>query len=211
MKSGVVVCDASPLIFLAKLDRLDLVSSILISVDEDLDRGRDLEDCGHALGRIVVLRCVADELMARESGSGGRSTAGSSPEELLRLDRFLHKAKIIDFDLTASAGEGEVTPAQEFFSKALSLSDLNTLHWAIEHREDIAWLLADERLLRRIAREQGIPVVGFLGLLVTAARRGVMTTAEAREAVNNAVSMHRCRLSVALYQRVMAELASSES
>ena len=42
---GVVVCDASPLIFLAKLDCLDLIPALLGD-------------------RIVVLQCVADEVLS---------------------------------------------------------------------------------------------------------------------------------------------------
>ena len=44
-----IVCDASPLIFLAKLNRLDLVARVLC-------------------GEIFVLRCVLDEVLSESAG-----------------------------------------------------------------------------------------------------------------------------------------------
>jgi len=41
------------------------------------------------------------------------------------------------------------------------------------------WLLADERLLRRFARERGIQVIGFCGLFLQAVRMDQMTSQQA--------------------------------
>ena len=64
-----IVCDASPLIFLAKMDRLDLIFSLL---------GTD----------VVVLKCVADEVTI---------PAESASEEQFRLQQFMARVRVIDF------------------------------------------------------------------------------------------------------------------
>jgi predicted nucleic acid-binding protein len=78
------------------------------------------------------------------------------------------------------------------------------LVWAVENRAD--WLVADERILRRIAVAERIRVVGFLGLLVAAAQRGILSRSQTRRAIDDAVSKHGCRISIDLYQRLLAEL-----
>lgn len=163
-----VLCDASPLIFLAKLDRLDLIP-------------RALE------GDVCVLRCVADEVLGE----------GAGPFERQRLVTFLESAEMIEIEPPAEA------------SGALSRCDRATLMWAIENRVD--WLLADERLLRRIATANGIAVIGFLGLLLQAAKQKLIFPNEAKAAIDEAVSQHGCRISIALYQRLLLELASIEN
>ena len=158
-----VICDASPLIFLAKLDHLNLIKQVMD-------------------GKIFVLQCVVDELQSERA----------TRKETLRLSQFFETVEIIDYevaDLTLSA---------------LSKSDQSTLQWAIENNAD--WLLADERLLRRVASEEGIKVIGFLGLLTGAASRKIITAKEAKEAVDEAISEHGCRISIAVYQRVLQEL-----
>jgi predicted nucleic acid-binding protein len=158
-----IVCDASPLIFLAKLNRLDVLPQVLE-------------------GEIFVLRCVVNEVLTESAGSVERK----------RLDEFFASAEVVDFAVAEeSAG-------------ALSRSDRSTLAWAIENGAD--WLLADERLLRRVATEEGIAVIGFLGVLLLAARRKVLSGAEVRDDIDACVSRHGCRISVALYQRLISEL-----
>jgi predicted nucleic acid-binding protein len=159
----VIVCDASPLIFLAKLDRLNLIPDVL-------------------QGRVSVLRCVVDEVSSENAGV----------TETKRVVAFLDSVEIIDFQ------------APEWSSKALSQSDQSTLSWAIEHRAD--WLVADERLLRRVAREESRSTIGFLGILVEAARQGILSPTEAREAIDESISRHGCRIAVDLYQRTLSEL-----
>ncbi len=161
-----ILCDASPLIFLAKLDRLDLIKQVLG-------------------GQVFVLQCVVDELQSESA----------SPKEAERLALFFQTVEVLDFEI------GNLK------SSALSRSDQSTLRWAIEN--DVDWLLADERLLRRVANEEGIKVVGFLGLFVGAAARKTITTSEARDAVDDAISQHGCRISVAVYQRILEELKES--
>jgi predicted nucleic acid-binding protein len=92
-------------------------------------------------------------------------------------------------------------------SLALSDSDQSSLAWAIEHRAD--WLLADERLLRRVARDHGIAVVGFCGLLVQAARRGLLSPDQIRTDLDLAIGQHCFRSSVHLYREILARLGSA--
>ena len=158
-----IVCDASPLIFLAKLDRLDLLARVLG-------------------GELFVLRCVVDEVLSESTG----------PVERRRLAGFFESAAVIDFEV----------PDEQ--AGALSHSDRSTLAWAIENRVD--WLLADERLLRRVAVQENIAVIGFLGVLLLSARKRILSVTEVRSDINECVSQHGCRISIALYQRLMSEL-----
>ena len=160
----IVVCDASPLIFLAKLDRLGLISPLL---------GED----------VVVLQCVADEVLG---------PAGHHNLEQGRLRDFLLTVRIVDFTDSTQR------------SVSLSESDRRSLAYAVSHR--VAWLVADERLLRRIARHEGIATIGTLGLLVAAAKRGLLTRRQAMDDVDAAISSHQFRISIALYQQVQREL-----
>ncbi len=63
-----VVCDASPLIFLAELDRLNLISKVLD-------------------GDVFVLQCVVDEV----------ASENSNPLETARLRVFFEHVEVIDF------------------------------------------------------------------------------------------------------------------
>lgn len=161
---SVVVCDASPLIILAKLDRLHLITDLL---------GND----------IVVLQCVADEVLGERAGTLERQ----------RLNDFLSMvARVAAFE------ESDIE------SNALSVSDRYTLTDSIRNAVD--WLVADERLMRRVATEHGIAVMGILGLIVGGAKRGILTHAESETALRDAVGVHGLRISVALYQCVLDEL-----
>ena len=160
----VVLCDASPLIILAKLDRLHLIGDLL---------GKD----------IVVLQCVVDEVLGERA----------STLERQRLDKFVGTAATV----TAFA-ESDIE------SKSLSASDRFTLTYSV--RNTVDWLVADERLMRRVGSEQGIAVMGVLGLIVGAAKRRILTNAEAESALRDAVGLHGLRISVILYQRVLDEL-----
>ena len=59
--------------------------------------------------------------------------------------------------------------------------------------------------MRRVASEHGIAVIGILGLIVGAAKREILTNAEAEAALRDAVGSHDLRISVTLYQRVLDE------
>ena len=159
----IVVCDASPLIFLAQTNRLAIVPALL---------GDDL----------VVLDCVVKELLHERAG----------PVETDRLRAFL--AGTIQ-----PAWQGGIEP-----SLALSASDQSSLGWAIEH--NAVWLVTDERLLRRVARDHGIAVLGFCGLLVQAGQSGLLSPDEVRADLDQAINQHGFRISVRLYREILASL-----
>lgn len=162
-KRPIVVCDASPLIFLAKLNQLGLVEGVT---------GR----------QAVVLRCVVDEVLSQRA----------MPLEATRLREWLSAVEIVDYT-------GSLFPTD-----ALSLSDQSSLAWSVENHAE--WMLADERLLRKFARERGIQVIGFCGLLLQAVFSGHMTPKQARAIIDTAIREHGFRISVELYQRIMARL-----
>jgi predicted nucleic acid-binding protein len=159
----IVVCDASPLVFLAKANRLPILPALL---------GND----------IVVLDCVVKELLHERA----------SPVETERLRTFLTGT-------TQPVWQGKIEP-----SLALSTSDQSSLTWAIEHKA--AWLVADERLLRRVALDHGIAVTGFCGLLIQAARSGLLSPGQVRSDLDQAISHHGFRISVQLYREILANL-----
>ena len=161
----IVVCDASPLIMLAKLNRLSVLSALL---------GDD----------IVVLDCVVRELLSDRAG----------PVEMERLQTFLKGTQTPFF-------QGRVVTSQ-----ALSGSDQSSLAWAIEHHA--TWLVADDRLLRRIAKEHGIAVVGFCGLLAQSARIGILAPHEVQKDIDEAITRHGLRISVRLYREILSSLGN---
>lgn len=163
-----MVCDASPLIFLAKLDRLGLI---------ELVTGRE----------VVVLQCVQQEVLSDRA----------SPVERERLQNWLSGVRLIDYS-------GSLFP-----SYALSRSDQSSLAWAVENRAE--WLLADERLLRQFAKEHGVGVIGFCGLLLQAVRLGYLRSEEARQLIDVAVREHSFRISVELYQAIMLQLIRGDT
>lgn len=158
-----VVCDASPLIFLAKLNRLELIERV---------SGRE----------PVVLRCVKEEVLSDRA----------SPVERKRLENWLSGVRLIDYS------------GSLFGSQALSQSDQSSLAWAVENRAE--WLLADERLLRQFAKEDGVRVIGFCGLLLQAVRLEHLRAEEASLLIDAAVHDHGFRISIELYQRIHQEL-----
>lgn len=160
----IVVSDASPLIILAKLDRLHLLSRLF-----------DAE--------ITVLRCVVSEVLADRAGILERK----------RLESFLESsARIVEFT------------GSDLASKALSASDQSTLTWCEQNNAN--WLIADERLLRRIAKGRGIAVIGTMGILLEAVRRNLLSKVDAKQDLQKAVGEHGLRIAVTLYQRILQEL-----
>lgn len=158
-KNGVVVCDASPLIFLAKLGCLHLIPALL---------GED----------IVILRCVADEVLSPSCDASERR----------KLQDFFKTVEIVD--------DGQCA----YESQTLSRADCLTLTYAVESK--VAWLVVDERLLRRIATEEGLRVVGFLGLLIQAANKGLMTKVSVKGLIDSAISDHGMHISINLYRKL---------
>jgi len=144
---------------------------------------RQLKNTPSPMTKVTVLRCVADEVLCERAGIVERQ----------RLETFLGAdAQVVDFSET------------DVESWSLSLSDQCSLTYCMRNRAD--WLVADERLLRRVARAKGISVVGALGILLQAVRAGNLSRSDARQDVEAAIAEHGLRISVALYQRVLQEL-----
>lgn len=160
----IVVSDASPLIFLAKLDRL----SILAELFEE---------------KITVLNCVVEEILSERAGL----------VEKKRLKTFIKENAIV---ITFAESDIE--------SRSLSISDQYSLTYCERHKAD--WLIADERLLRRVASAKGITTIGFLGLLLKAIDAKLLTSEEVKNDLERAISNHELRISLPLYQRLLHEL-----
>lgn len=163
MNASIVLCDASPLIFLAKVDLLDLLFDV-------------------PGGSLTVLECVIQEVLSQE-------TRESESE---RLAHFFSRVHGESFQVTPPSGG------------ALSRSDIFSLTWARRH--GVEWMIVDERLLRRAALAEGIKVTGFLGVVLEAAARKLISCTQARHALDSAVRDHGFRIGIQLYQRVLVEL-----
>lgn len=72
------------------------------------------------------------------------------------------------------------------------------------HQAD--WLLADERLLRRVATDHGIAVIGFCGLLVQSVRAGLLAPSDALSDLDRAISRDHLRIGVPLYREILSVL-----
>ncbi|MDB4459235.1 hypothetical protein N9059_01545 [bacterium] len=155
-----IVCDASPLIFLAKINGLNLISEVLE-------------------GEIFILKTIVNEVCSETAGE----------IELMRIHRFLKSVTVID------------SSDPNYPSLSLSENDRSVLNWSIKNKVD--WLVADEKLLRRIAKEEGLNVVGIFGILIAAKQQKLRTLEETKSMIDDLVSKHDCRMSIALYQKVL--------
>jgi predicted nucleic acid-binding protein len=158
-----VVTDACPVIFLAKLDRLALIRELFP-------------------GSILVPASVRQEL----------SQSVIPLDEQRRIREFLKHCRI------------EAVRSSRFSSLALSLPDRHVLTLARKHPN--ALVLTDDSLVRRIARAEGLPVAGTLGILIRAVRVKLITQQEALQAVDELVAQHRLRISVELYQETIRQI-----
>lgn len=159
-----IVSNASPLIFLAKGGRLELLPALV---------GTDM----------LVPDQVQEEVLA----------SPVTPAERLVLERLIAACRVVT-----------VVPVAEF-AGALSVADAAVIGAAVTAGADL--VLADDRLLRETAVAEGKQVLGTLGILLKAVERGLLPAAEARTVLEQLVSTHGFRIGVALYARVLTELA----
>jgi predicted nucleic acid-binding protein len=120
-----VVSDASPLITLAKIGRLELLSQLYKT--------------------IVITAEVYDEVVNRGAGLAGSTEIPAS--------------KWINVKLIQNATDLSV--AQQKF--ALGIGELSTI--ILGKEVDAELLLIDEVKARRVAQEQGLVVIGSVGIL----------------------------------------------
>lgn len=134
-------------------------------------------------GEILVPDLVRDEVLA----------APITPAERAVLEAFLAGCRTVT---ATAAGD---TPT------ALSAADTAVVSVAHAERADL--VLADDLLLRQLAAAEGLQVLGTLGVIVKSTDVQSLTPGQAREALNQLVTVHGFRISVALYARVLAEIA----
>jgi predicted nucleic acid-binding protein len=95
----------------------------------------------------------------------------------------------------------DVALVQKFQNQhRLDLGEAHAIALAIELKADD--LLMDERLGRREALKVGLPVIGILGILITAKQRGLIPIVQ--PVMNALIDRAGFRVSDRLYQRVLA-------
>lgn len=155
-RTATICLDASPLIFLAKLGRLQLLADL-------------------ALGRCLVPEAVKAELLV----------PGVAPELQPGLQQFLEGCDSVAV---------ENPPA---FSSALSHADRCVLALAITRQA--ALVVADDLPLRKLLVLHRLRPLGTLGLLLLAAKRGLLPPSAAQESLQLLVTRHQFRVSVEVY------------
>ena len=92
----------------------------------------------------------------------------------------------------------------------MSEADNEALTLAVRQRADV--ILCDERAMRLMAKAEGIRPLGTLGILLKAARNGLMAPPEAGKATSRrAGAFHGFRIGIELYGAALAEIEKLES
>lgn len=159
----IVVADAAPLIFLAKINQLVLIPMF----------------CD---GEILVPSKVRHEILG----------LGIPPDEERLLAAFLSKCKVAD------------VKKPDVFAKALSFADNCVLTLACKSKADV--LIADDRLLRKVAIMEGIRVIGTLGILIWATQKQLVSSKKAHHLLNELVEEHSFRISTAVYEVALSAI-----
>jgi len=95
----------------------------------------------------------------------------------------------------------------ERLSRALDLGEAEAIALILERRGDL--LLIDERKGRRVALQEGVPVIGLLGVLVEAKRRGLIQSL--RETVTRLQHKAGFRISDTLKARILNETGEEDA
>lgn len=164
----IVVADATPLIFLSKINQLVLIPMF----------------CD---GEILVPSKVRHEILGR----------GIPPDEERLLAAFLSKCKVVD------------VKKPDLFAKALSFADNCVLTLACNAKTDI--IVADDRLLRKVAIMEGIHVIGTLGILIWATQKQLLSSKKAHNLLNDLVEEHSFRISTAVYEVALSAILGDQS
>ncbi len=137
-----VVANATPLIALALLDRLELLRQMF---DE-----------------VYVPVSVYEEVVVKGADRPGADAVGRS--DWLQVVSPQAAATIEPMLLGLDAGEMDVL--------------------LLAREQDPDWVLIDERLGRRVARAMGMPAKGTLGILLAAVMAGLLSKADALDALD---------------------------
>ena len=114
------------------------------------------------------------------------------PAESDELHRFLATVRI------------ERVDSPQDFATGMSRADNAAMTLAVRLEADL--LLADDRIVRRLAVVEGIQPLGTLGVLLRALRRGLVERTEVRRLVDDLVGSHGFRIGVELYAVVIREI-----
>ena len=158
-----LVADASPLIFLAKVDCLNLISRLF-------------------KGPVRIPESVRDEVLAPPTPT--------AEEQVLRS--FLDRSRI----------EPVANPRR--FAAALSRADNDALTLAVRIRADL--LLADDRLLRELARVEHIRPMGTLGILLRAQEQEIHRPADTQKLVDALIRRHGFRIGIEVYRATLERI-----
>lgn len=134
-------------------------------------------------GALLVPGKVHDEILS----------PGLPPDEERELLSFLSGCEVVKV----------VRPRQ--FATGLSPADNAALTLAA--RRAPAVLLADDHLVREVARLEDIRTVGTLGILLHSCREGHVDAERVRELIGELIQRHRFRISIELYQAVLEQLS----
>lgn len=138
-------------------------------------------------GEILVPSKVRHEILGR----------GIPPDEERLLAVFLSKCKVVD------------VKKPDLFAKALSFADNCVLTLALDAEADI--LIADDRLLRKVAIMEGIRVIGTLGILIWATKKQLLSSKKAHHLLNELVEEHNFRISTAVYEVALSAILGDQS
>ncbi len=165
----IVVSDASVLIALARIGRLDILPTLF--------------------GRVSIPRAVAEEI----------EVGGKAGSKLFGQAAWIHIVDLRSLELAdeLSSPNGNNVKLDRGEAQAIAL--------ALELDAD--YLLIDERRGRTVAGSLGIEVIGVLGILALAKRKGLLS--EIRPAVDALIAVG-FRISSDLY-RVVLEDVGEES
>ena len=114
------------------------------------------------------------------------------PDEERLLAAFLSKCKVVD------------VKKPDLFAKALSFADNCVLTLACNAKADI--IVADDRLLRKVAIMEGIRVIGTLGILIWATQKQLVPSKKAHHLLNELVEEHSFRISTAVYEVALSAI-----
>ncbi len=133
-------------------------------------------------GPVLVPRAVHDEIVV----------PGLPPAEEGPLREFLAGCKVVAVRRARS------------FATALSRADNEVLTLAV--RERASTLLADDHLIRQVAKMEGIVAVGTLGILLRAVDKGIIVSDDARVLLDALIREHHFRISIEVYSAVLGKL-----
>ena len=145
------------------------------------------------VGRLALIRdLLGAEILVPDAVRDEVLAPPIDPVEKAELERFLSGVRI------------EIVDRPRPFATGASRADNAALTLAVSMKAAV--LLADDRLIRRIAMVEGIRPLGTLGVLLQAMRKGSLDRQHVRQIVDELVGSHRFRIGIELYAAVLREI-----